>query len=69
MVEPDQRVDVAHESLQVVRGDVAHAFEAAQDEVLGVHGAGVFRGLGEGLGELLLGAEFGPLVAEDSNGF
>lgn len=68
MIQPDQRIDVTHEPLQVVRRDVAHAFQAAQDEVLGVHGAGVFRRLGEGLSELLLGAELGPLVAEVGDG-
>ena len=63
-LQPDQRVDVGHEGLQIVRRDVVHALQAAQDEVLGVHRAGVFRCLGEGLRELLLGAEAGPGVLE-----
>ena len=37
--------------------------------VPGIHRAGVFRGLGEGLGALLFGAEPGPLVAVVGDGF
>ena len=35
----------------------------------GIHRAGVFRGLSEGLGALLFGAEPGPLVALVGYGF
>ena len=61
-LQPDQRIDVGHEGLQVFRRDVVHTLQAAQDEVLGVHGAGVLGRLRESLRELLLGAEAGPGV-------
>jgi hypothetical protein len=37
--------------------------------MLGVHRAGVFRGLGKGLRQLLLGAQLGPGLAEIGDGF
>ena len=57
LLQPDQCIDVGHESLQIVRRDLAHELQATKDEVLGVQRTRIFRGTGECLGVLLFGAE------------
>ena len=51
LVQPQQAIDIGQELRQVRRGDVPHHLEGLQHQQMGVEGAGIAGGLGEGVGE------------------
>jgi len=69
ILQPAQGIRVDDETVQVVRREVAHALQRPQHEAVRVERAGVFRGTGKRLCQLLFDAEASPVPAEQLDGF
>src|SRR5574343_562710 len=63
-VETQQRIDVVHETVQIVRRDVAHQAECAKHQHVRVDGARILGSLRHGLRDLLLHTDLAQLFPE-----